>query len=269
MHKLKYQSSEKTYATYIHTYIISILLSSLLSGCGASLFADRATNPSIQDVALTPEWYSWADVGLNTFTTKASHRMVLVNFVEANKDDPNAYDKFISCAEPPPDVAETFASAVSDTLKAEATEPKSGVKGALSNDYAKAITTQIAPLIYRTQSLQLYRDAIHNLCIARMNGWYPKNEKQDELATKEIPTSFGKAIQNQNDLINLKNKVDVNDYNVLNFYYFEKTVEALKYELPLVLKALEEFSKNQKNTGIPIGTVKELVSTTKTESPKK
>lgn len=229
---------------YIHT-IICILLISLLSGCGASLFANRESNPVIQDIAVPTDWYDtsllgflwngltgaelpWAkksEPGINTFSTTVSRRMVITNYTSK--------DGYKLCAEPPPDVGETFASVISDATKLAATEPKTGVNGTLSNDYARAVTTQIAPLIYRTQALQIYREAVHGLCVDAMNGRYPDNK----------------------------------EYNDKKIELFNSTIELLKIEIPQVLDAQTAFFQNQGNTGITADKIQALVGLVKNLSP--
>lgn len=180
----------------------------LLSGCGTSLFTHRDTNPSIQDGTVAPHFWPWNKTMLNTFSTTASRRMVLAKYDEMG-------DTLLICAEPPPDVGEAFASAVADTLSAKA--PIKGVPVEVSNAYSRAVSTQIASLIYRTQGLQLYREAMHNLCIDRMNNWLSK--KND---TKDNPEN------NQNTD---SSTADGNLYLFLRWYYFNKSVELIKAEL--------------------------------------
>ena len=63
-------------------------------------------------------------------------------------------------------------------------ESKTGQKisGELATQYARAVATEIAPLLYRSQGLQFYRDAMYKLCIDRMNGWI---DNPDYLAEKK------------------------------------------------------------------------------------
>ncbi len=142
-------------------------------------------------------------------------------------------DGYKLCAEPPPDVGETFASLISDATKLAATEPKTGVNGTLSNDYARAVTTQISPLLYRTNALQIYREAVHGLCVDAMNGKYP----------------------------------DIADYNEKKINLFDKTIELLKIEIPLVVNAQTAFFQNQGNTGITADKIQALVGLVKNLSP--
>ena len=151
--------------------ILKMLRASLLitcalsaSGCGISFFSNRDTNPVIQDYAPASSSLFDLDRGPNMFATTASRRLV----VRIRQPD----GTYRLCAEPPPDVGESFSSAIAAGFQAAA---KSGtpVTGELAAQYGRAVATQIAPLLYRTQGLQLYRDSLYRLCIDRMNGAVP------------------------------------------------------------------------------------------------
>jgi hypothetical protein len=165
----------------------------LITGCGSSYFTHRDTNPIIKDNTNNARF--WGGIGtrdaatFSTFSTTASRRMIVVL---QNKNTTEV------CSEPSPDVGETFASAVADAIAAKA--PVQGVPLELSNQYSRAVSTQIASLIYRTQGLQLYRDAMHNLCVDKMNTW-------------------------------LDNIQGNNSYENLRKYYFDKAVELITTEV--------------------------------------
>ncbi|MDO8845577.1 hypothetical protein [Methylicorpusculum sp.] len=188
---------------------ILICTASLLSGCGISWIANRDTNPIIQDWSVAPHILPWNSTMLNTFSTTASRRMVLAKYEATG-------DTLLTCAEPPPDVGEAFASAVANTLTAKA--PIEGVPVEVSNAYSRAVSTQIASLIYRTQGLQLYRDAIHNLCVDRMNGWVVGKVKKDHPLPQTEP------------LANLP-VIDENSYESLRLHYFNQSVALIQAEL--------------------------------------
>lgn len=168
-----------------------------MSGCGISALAFRDTNPVIQDYA-TPAPLSFKR-STNVFATTASRRLAIVT--EDSKGN------LLTCAEPPPDVGEAFASAVAAGLQAAGTATHTSgekISAELATQYGRAVATQIAPLLYRTQGLQLYRDSMYKLCIDRMNGWITpadynseKKEKFDEamkLINAELPI-MGKAVE--------------------------------------------------------------------------
>ena len=164
----------------------------LLSGCGASAFSHRDTNPVVIDNTNNENYWGGVleSASFSTFSTTASRRMVIV----LQKDN-----KTEICAEPSPDVGEAFASAVANAISVKA--PIEGVPIEVANQYARAVTTQISSLILRTQGLQLYRDAMHNLCVDRLNDWA---EKVDE-----GPYS----------------------YNALRKHYFDESIKLIKDEL--------------------------------------
>jgi hypothetical protein len=145
------------------TCLVVVCVASI-SGCGISQFTHRDTNPVVEDDTNNAgHWWGRSDesTSFSTFSTTASRRMVVVL---------QKSDKTEVCSEPSPDVGEAFASAIADAINVKA--PIEGVPVELSNQYARAVSTQIASLIYRTQGLQLYRDAMHNLCVDKMNLWF-------------------------------------------------------------------------------------------------
>lgn len=161
-----------------------LLISSAVSmiGCGVSYIASRDKNPVIQDYT-SPAVFSGSSV--NVFATTASRRLAVFREVKDGE--------FLTCAEPSPDVGEAFAEALAAGLKASAeVAPVSGGsgKGELASEFGRAVATQIAPLLYRTQGLQLYRDAIYKLCIDRMNGWFKDKE---DMYDKERIAKFNEA----------------------------------------------------------------------------
>lgn len=172
--------------------LVSVCITSI-TGCGVSAYTHRDTNPVvIDDTNNNNFWGNTLDsVSFTTFSTTASRRMVVV-----------LQDRNITqiCSEPSPDVGEAFASAVADAINVKA--PIEAVPVELSNQYARAVSTQIASLIYRTQGLQLYRDAMHNLCVDKLNKW-----------------------------ISIGGETNAGTYEALRKYYFDQSLELIKAEL--------------------------------------
>lgn len=179
-----------------------VLLSTSLAGCGTSLFSYRESNPVIRNWVSTTPFFPGA---VTTFATTASRRMALI------RDDKGYFE---ICSEPPPDVGEAFASAIAAGLAASGsvTQP-AGAKASneLAAQYAHAVATQIAPLIYRTQGLQLYRDANYFLCVDKMNNWV-----------------------SQTDYVRYKNE------------HFNEALELIKTEIPNMATASSAFFTNVK-----------------------
>lgn len=200
---------------------ISILSSVVasLSGCGLSNIANRETNPTIQD---TFDHWPWPFTAraVNTFSTTASRRVVIVSVNHRNSA--MGVEDLLICAEPPPDIGEAFASALASELKAAVKEPKSGITGELSGQYGRAVSTQIAPLLYRTQGLQFLRDGLHSLCIDKMNGWI-----EDQLPANPSP------ITNSN-------------YREVKTLLINKAAQLILEELPRMAQTQTEFYKHVK-----------------------
>lgn len=149
---------------------IILLITSAVSinGCGLSWLSSRATNPVIQDYAVPETWMNKRPT--NVFATTSSYRLAII----AERDK-----KQLICAEPPPDVAEAFASAIAAGFTGKATVAhRAGATASpeLTAQFARAVATQVAPLLHRSQGLQLFRDAAHKLCIDRMNEWINTEE---------------------------------------------------------------------------------------------
>ncbi|ASF48522.1 hypothetical protein [Methylovulum psychrotolerans] len=197
--------------------IIRWSLAATLNGCGLSQITNRESNPVIKDYVGNPisHWFSDDDV-LNTFATTASRRMVMIRDYQTT-DGTNKARAAFTCAEPSPDVGEAFSSALADGIKIAV--PVEGVSAEVSNQYARAVATQITPLLYRTQGLQLYRNAIYSLCIDKMN---------EALATTTVNN-------------NARNAPSDSDYEAQRKYIFDQSVELITdVTQPLVFATLHK-----------------------------
>lgn len=129
--------------------VVSAIAACPLSGCANRYFADRSTNPVIED------YINHGDdgAGLGVMSTTASRRNVYIQLKPEG-----AIGKI--CAEPPPDVGEAFAKSFAASVET----------GEIKGGLASSAATSIAPLLYRSQGLQLYRDSVSHLCFMYMNG---------------------------------------------------------------------------------------------------
>lgn len=168
--------------------------------------ANRDTNPVIEDTATSPPL--WRRTMLTTFAMTASRRLVLTKF------DDRGY--LIVCSEPPPDVGEAFASAVSNLLDVEL--PIKGVPVKAKDQYARNAATQIMALLTRTQGLQIYRDSMHSLCVDRMNEWRVEDTTTEEASATNTEESGGK-------------KPRMSAYAALQKYYFDESVKLIRHEI--------------------------------------
>jgi len=123
----------------------------LLAGCGAfnrsPVIEERVSDFGIPKIGV--------------LATTGERRAVIVKMPER-----------LICAEPPPDVAEAIASAVSGALEASGKSSPADVR--LGG--ASALSTALLQLTYRTQGLQLYRDGSFFLCTLFMNNIITKDE---------------------------------------------------------------------------------------------
>lgn len=219
------------------SYLLVVIVCFFISGCGTSAFTSRDTNPSIQDMTVAPHFWPWSPEALNTFATTSSRRLVLVKSTDYGEN-------VISCAEPSPDVGEAFASAIANAIKIAA--QVEGVPVELSNQYARTVATEITPLVYRTQGLQLYRDAMHNLCIDRMNGWVAKGTKGNSSANLDNP----------------------NSYERLRKYFFDESLKLINEELPIMKSSHEAFTERSK-VGKAKVNIEDPIKTLKATTPPK
>lgn len=174
--KIQLLTSKMSSVSLLITCAISI------SGCGSSWLSSRDTNPIIQDYTVH---IPFMKSSTNVFATKAERRLVII----AERPD-----GLKTCAEPPPDVSEAFASAVAAGLTGAVTVTEgAGPKatGELAAQYGRGVATQVAPLLYRTQGLQIYRDSIYKLCVDKLNGWMEDPKEYVE----ESSSRFAAAIE--------------------------------------------------------------------------
>lgn len=128
-------------------YLLTVCV--LLNGCASSIkaFYDRAVvEDSIND-------------SITTVSLSADRRTVLVK-------TSGVFDGRF-CAEPPPDVAQNFKSALKATLEGSGPEA-SGIKGKAAVD--DNLDTQAVVLAERTVLLDVFRTGTYALCQYYMNG---------------------------------------------------------------------------------------------------
>ncbi|MEI2768811.1 MAG: hypothetical protein V9E86_10095 [Nitrosomonas sp.] len=198
-------------------------MSVLITGCGTTIFSHRdATNENINDV----NWYP-GHMGTrvsNILAVTASRRIVLVT-VDG--------ERTIMCAEPSPDVGEAYNSSMSNVLELALTQGKSDITGKLANAYSRTVQAELASLLTRTQGLQLYRNAIHSLCIDRLNaGWNPV--QTDTTGKSGNSEAKGEAEGSNNPKDGGSTDVSYSQtekYEGHRRYIFDKSSELIKSEL--------------------------------------
>ena len=127
--------------------IISLLM---LSGCGLNMFAGSKA-PMVIDTV---------ENRVGTVSVTADRRVVLIRLQE---NSASAAGRF--CAEPPLDADQNITSALAAMRDISSDKMEPSVKVELARSFA-----QILPaFIRRTQGLQLYREAMYNLCQNYLN----------------------------------------------------------------------------------------------------
>lgn len=210
--------------------IIFVMLIISISGCSTTRETDPLIVDDLSPTGFVSSIFSKINVeyeGVNSLSSTASRRIAIL------KQDPSAPagDQITLCAEPPPDVGEAFASAISNAIKASGSEPNTKIEAAVSANYARAAATQITPLIYRTQGLQLYRDSIQSLCVDMMNGWIAQDSTNSD-STKR-----------------LRIKKNREEYNERKKYYFDEAAKLIKFEVRYMRKAQQDYWQNVGATG--------------------
>jgi hypothetical protein len=173
--------------------LVAVAAMATLQGCGTTMLSSRGTNPVIQDFA-----YRWLSDD-SALSTTASRRLALMSYRRATQD---GRPILVTCAEPPPDVGETFAKALAAQIEVSA--PQAAGNAKVGVGFGEQVATAIAPLMVRTQGLQILRDSAFTLCVDYMNGWIKDSDtymqiKQDRfdkaiaLIAQELPHLPGRT----------------------------------------------------------------------------
>ena len=132
----------------------------LASGCG--IFTPPKEHPVIEQYATRglPGFPRETTV----YSTTPERRTVMVMTDLNATDSPTRF-----CAEAPADVAENISSSFKALVEAEIKAPAGQTGGQGRVELAKAFSSSIVSLFYRSQGVQLFRDGMYNLCQAFIN----------------------------------------------------------------------------------------------------
>lgn len=83
------------------------------------------------------------------------------------------------CAEPPPDVADAVARSTTAELTATASGSQAPIQASAAGTFGLDARTAILPLLYRSQGVQLHRDAMSSLCQDYINNVISAEEYRD------------------------------------------------------------------------------------------
>lgn len=133
----------------------------LLSGCGSTIFAERKTDPVIEE--FVGPWGPFSGgqtvAKLGALGMTPERRLTIFN-----------YENQTYCSEPSPDVAENLAFASRLGIEGQATGPEGQGSASGQAGISRALLTQAQPFFARSQGVQLFRDASFQYCQLYMNG---------------------------------------------------------------------------------------------------
>lgn len=142
-------SVKVTHKLYIETLTLCLALLFFLSGC--TVLTPPRENPFLsQTFKAKPDEES----SFGMAATDANRRVAILNIISGQ-----------ICVEPPPEAANTISEAFSALFEADVKD-----KGNLASSLSQSISQNISQLYRRTQTVQLYRDAVFSLCQSAING---------------------------------------------------------------------------------------------------
>ena len=130
------------------------------SGCG--IFTPPKEHPVIEQYAT--RGFLGFTRETTVYSTTPERRTVMVMTDLTAADAPTRF-----CAEAPADVAENISSSFKALVEAEVKAPAGQTGGQGRVELAKAFSSSIVSLFYRSQGVQLFRDGMYNLCQAFIN----------------------------------------------------------------------------------------------------
>ncbi len=165
-------------------WVLVLLLSVSLLGCGWRVFSPRETNPVLEDYVAT-----WFNREVGTLATDAAHRITVIRMAEGQ--GPDKWQRGEFCAEPPPDAMVNIAGAFGAALAARIKLPNQTggataiAEGSGETEFYRTIATIMSPLLRRSQGLQWSRDNLSFVCNAYLNRVINKTQYK-ELVDKII-----------------------------------------------------------------------------------
>lgn len=150
--------------------------------------------------------------GCSIFTPPREKPLLLETF-DAKKDDAASYAVVATnatrrvavldvlngtiCVEPPPEAANTISEAFTALLEADISD-----KAEISASLSKSIAQNIDQLYRRTQSVQLYRDAVFALCQNAINGSLTIDDDAQVKITGEETEKLAEFLKKNTNLFN-------------------------------------------------------------------
>lgn len=157
----------------IQTLFLVLALTAGISACAN----DRP--PVIEEY--TGTWGTSRNAVMSTLSSDAAYRSA---YILLGSGAPPGSERRSGqfCPEPPPDVAQSIAAAVSGSLSGKIVAPTGQTGGEIATGFSKEIATEVAALLKRSQGLQFYRDQAFYTCVAYLNGVIDADVYRDRLS---------------------------------------------------------------------------------------
>nr|VFK78380.1 MAG: hypothetical protein BECKSD772D_GA0070982_101324 [Candidatus Kentron sp. SD] len=120
----------------------------LLTGCAAI-----SELPVIENEMATNTFISVGEQEIGTLAITAQRRLIIANMKTGH-----------FCSEPPPEAADSIATALTAALQANAER-----NGAPNAEFARNFATHVSRLYKRSHTVQLFRDTSFQLCVNALN----------------------------------------------------------------------------------------------------
>ncbi len=146
-----------------------LIFAFVLSGC--TIFTPPRENPFLSKT-FTAKPDDQSSFGMAA--TDANRRVAILNVISGQ-----------ICVEPPPEAANTISEAFTALFEADVKD-----KGNLASSLSQSITQNISQLYRRSQTVQLYRDAVFSLCQSAING----SIVLDDATLASVPVEIRKKI---------------------------------------------------------------------------
>ena len=188
--------------------IFTMIISISLGAC--STFTPPRENP-----LLTKQFegkYEQSDESFAVVATDANRRVAILDIFTGQ-----------ICVEPPPEAANSISEAFAVLFESDVID-----KGSLGASLSQSISQNISQLYRRTQTVQLYRDAVFSLCQSAINGSIEIAYSTKAGAPPDVKLTLVEALSSlEEDPIFSEQVFELKEHGL----YSKKTIEALAQKI--------------------------------------
>lgn len=200
---------------------IVVLLTFVMSGC--AIFTPPRENPFLSKT------FSAKPSDKSTFgmaATDANRRVAILNVLSGQ-----------ICVEPPPEAANTISEAFTALFEADVKD-----KGNLAANLSQSLTQNISQLYRRSQTVQLYRDAVFSLCQSAINGSILIDDATMASVPVDIREKIAMEIKTIDDTEAYKTQLqDISDTGHVNL----KSLDAIRFRAEALRNQSKEDEAKQ------------------------